>query len=46
MESRFLEPPGETQIGSRNWEFDKSGVREMEGGIKLRLIGRVLSDYE
>ena len=28
-----------------NW-FEKSGVREIEGGIKLRLIGRVLFDYE
>ena len=26
MESRFLEPPGETQIGSRNQEFEKSKV--------------------
>ena len=26
--------------------FEKSGVREMEGGIKLHLIGRVLFDYE
>ena len=26
--------------------FEKSGVREIEGGIKLRLIGRVLFDYE
>ena len=46
VESRFLEPLGETQIGSRNREFEKSGVREIEGGIKLRLIGRVLFDYE
>ena len=28
-----------------NW-FEKSGVREIEGGIKLRLIGRVSLDYE
>ena len=26
MESRFLEPPGKTQIGSRNREFEKSNV--------------------
>ena len=26
VESRFLEPPGETQIGSRNREFAKSKV--------------------
>ena len=26
VESRFLEPPGETQIGSRNREFEKSKV--------------------
>ena len=41
VESRFVEPPRETQIG-----FEKSGVREIESGIKLRLIGRVLCDYE
>ena len=28
-----------------NW-FEKSGVREIEGGIKLDLIGRVLFDFE
>ena len=26
VESRFLEPPGETEIGSRNREFEKSKV--------------------
>ena len=26
--------------------FEKSGVPEIEGGIKLRLIGRILFDYE
>ena len=26
VESRFLEPPGETQIGSRNREFEKSNM--------------------
>ena len=26
VESRFLEPPGETQFGSRNREFEKSEV--------------------
>ena len=26
VESRFLEPPGETQFGSRNREFEKSKV--------------------
>ena len=26
VESRFLEPPGETQIASRNREFEKSKV--------------------
>ena len=26
VESRFLEPPGETQIGSKNREFEKSKV--------------------
>ena len=26
VESRFPEPPGETQIGSRNREFEKSKV--------------------
>ena len=26
--------------------MEKSGVREIEGGIKLRLIGRVLFDYD
>ena len=31
--------------GNANW-FEKSGVREIEGGIKLRLIGRVLFGYE
>ena len=41
MKSRFLEPPGETQIGLRNREFE-----EIESGIKLHLIGRVLCDYE
>jgi len=36
VESRFLEPPGVTQIGSRNWKR----------GIKLHWIGQVLFDYE
>ena len=31
--------------GNANW-FEKSGVREIEGGIKLRSIRRVLFDYE
>ena len=31
--------------GNANW-FEKSGVQEIEGGIKLRLIGRVLFGYE
>ena len=26
VESRFLEPPGKTEIGSRNREFEKSKV--------------------
>ena len=26
--------------------FEKSGVQEIEGGIKLRLIGWALFDYE
>lgn len=26
VESRFLEPPGETQFGSKNREFEKSKV--------------------
>ena len=29
VESRFLEPPR----GNKNW-FEKSGVREIEGGMK------------
>lgn len=33
MESQFLESPGETQIRSRNWEFEKSRVREIRGEI-------------
>lgn len=33
VESQFLESPGETQIGSRNWEFEKSRVREIRGEI-------------
>ena len=38
-------PISRTSRGNANW-FEKSGVREIEGGIKLRLIGRVLFDYE
>ena len=34
-------PISQTSRGNANW-FEKSGVREIEGGIKLRLIGRVL----
>ena len=34
-----------TSKGNANW-FEKSGVREIDGGIKLRLIGRVLFGYE
>ena len=29
VESRFFEPPGETQIGSRNREFEKSKVSQI-----------------
>ena len=38
-------PISRTSSGNANW-FEKSGVLEIEGGIKLRLIGRVLFDYE
>ena len=38
-------PISRTSRGNANW-FEKSGVREIEGGIKLCLIGRVLFDYE
>ena len=38
-------PISRTSRGNANW-FEKSGVREIEGGIKLRLISRVLSDHE
>ena len=38
-------PISRTSKGNANW-FEKSGVREIEGGIKLRLIGRVLFGYE
>ena len=38
-------PISRTSRGNANW-FEKSGVREIEGGIKLRLIGRVLFGYE
>ena len=31
-------PISRTSRGNSNW-FEKSGVREIEGGIKLRLIG-------
>ena len=34
-----------TSRGNANW-FEKLGVREIEGGIKLRLIGWVLFGYE
>ena len=34
-------PISRTSRGNTIW-FEKSGVREIEGGIKLRLIGRVL----
>ena len=34
-----------TSRGNANW-FEKSGVREIEGGIKLLLIGRVFFYYE
>ena len=34
-----------TSRGNSNW-FENSGVREIEGGIKLRLTGRVLFDCE
>ena len=39
MESRVFEPPGETQISSRKWEFEKSKVAS-------NYAGRVLFDYE
>ena len=38
-------PISRTSRGNANW-FEKSGVREIEGGIKLRLIDRVLFGYE
>ena len=45
MESKFLKPPGKTQIGSRNREFEKLGVKlqcSTEEGKQLlvRVIGR------
>ena len=39
VESRFLEPPGEIQ----NW-FEKSGVREIDDDIKLRLYSLIMSE--
>ena len=38
-------PISQASTGNANW-FEKSGVREIEGGIKLRWIDRVLFDYE
>jgi len=38
-------PMSRTSRGNANW-FEKSVVREIEGGIELRLIGRLLFDYE
>ena len=38
-------PISRTSRGNTNW-FKKSGVREIESGIKLRLIGRVLCDLK
>ena len=38
-------PISRTSRGKANW-FEKSGVREIEGCIKFRLIGQVLFDYE
>ena len=38
-------PISRTSRGKANW-FKKSGVREIEGCIKFRLIGQVLFDYE
>ena len=38
-------PISRTSRENANW-FEKSGVREIEGGVKLRLIGRVLFGYE
>ena len=45
VESRFLEPPGETQVGSRNREFKSSKVKlqvkQIQGKQSLvRDIGR------
>ena len=37
-------PISRTSRGNANWS-EKSGVREIEGGIKLRLTGRVLFGY-
>ena len=42
VESRFLEPPGKMQFGSRNREFEKSKVASNYALI----IGRVFFDYE
>ena len=41
VESRFLEPPGETQIGSRNREFEKSMVASNWHQITLNWPGIV-----
>ena len=38
-------PISGTSRGNAIW-FEKSGVQEIEGGIKLHLIGQVLFDYE
>ena len=47
VDTRFLEPPGETQIGSRNREFEKSGVKlqcSTEEGKQL--LVRVIRRFE
>ena len=38
-------PISGTDMGNANG-FEKSGVREIEGGIKLHLIGQVLFGYQ
>ena len=43
MESRFFEPPWETEIGLKNWEFEKSRWHEITldlRGIVLQQPGR------
>ena len=42
VESRFLKPPRETIIGSRNMEFEKSKVASKDAKLQRYLPGEIM----